>query len=131
MIKNMMKPIYKGHTLEIDLSEFGYKDYVAECTYRFVKKEGKYALSMWLCQKDLDDRMKLSSKKIDTQYISGTRENIEENICRVVHQAATVPNKDDVRYFDYFVGRYEYELACFERGNELFEQERLEKLNDN
>ena len=28
-------------------------------------------------------------------------------------------------YFDYFVERYEYELKCFERGNELFEMERL------
>lgn len=124
MIKSIMKPIYKGHTLEIDLSEFGYKDYVAECTYRFVKKEGKYALSMWLCKKDLDDRMKLSSKKIDTQYISGTRENIEENICRVIHQMCISKS------FDYYIGRYEYELACFERGNELFEIERMNKKND-
>lgn len=74
--------------------------------------------------------MHLSSKKVDTQYIPGTRETIVENICRVVHQAATVADKNGEKYFDHFVERYEYELACFERGNELFEQERLNNIND-
>lgn len=124
MIKNMMKPRYKGYTLEIELDKFGYEYYFVECTYRFVKKEAKYALSMWLYQKDLDDRMKLSSKKIDTQYISGTRETIEENVCRVVHQMCISKS------FDLYVERYEYELACFERGNELLESEGTKQEND-
>ena len=78
---------------------------------RIDKHEDKYALSMWLNRTDLEDRMMLSSKKVDTQYIPGTRETIIENICRIVHQAATVKNENGVRYFDYFVERYEYELA--------------------
>lgn len=119
-----MKPRYKGYTLEIDLSEFGYKNYKAECTYRFHKNKEKYSLSMNLCHKKLGDKMKLSSKGIDTQYISGTRETIEENICRIVHQMCIRKS------LDYYIERYEYELACFERGNELFETERLEKLDD-
>lgn len=86
---------------------------------------------MWLNRTDVEDRMKLSSKKVDTQYISGTRETIIENICRIVHQAATVVNDEGEKYFDKYVKRYEYELACFERGNELFEQEELSKINDN
>lgn len=28
-------------------------------------------------------------------------------------------------FFDYYIQRYEYELKCFDRGNELFEKERL------
>ena len=97
---------------------------------RIDKHEDKYALSMWLNRTDLEDRMMLSSKKVDTQYISGTRETIIENICRIVHQASTVPNDNGIRYFDYFVERYEYELACFDRGNELFEQESMYQKND-
>ena len=27
--------------------------------------------------------------------------------------------------FDYYISRYEYELKCFDRGNDLFERERL------
>lgn len=28
-------------------------------------------------------------------------------------------------FFDYYINRYEYELKCFDLGNELFEKERL------
>ena len=124
-----MQPKFKGNTLTIELSDFGYKNYFVECAYHFDKPNSKYSLSMWLNRNDIEDRMMLSSKKVDTQYISGTRETIVENICRIVHHAATVENENGVRYFDHYVERYEYELACFERGNELFEQERLVKLN--
>lgn len=129
MLRELMRPKFKDNTLTIELSDFGYENYFVECAYHFNKREGKYALSMWLNRTDLEDRMMLSSKKVDTQYISGTRETIIENICRIVHQASTVPNDNGIRYFDYFVERYEYELACFDRGNELFEKERLAKLN--
>lgn len=124
-LREMMEPKFKGNTLTIELSDFGYENYFAECSYYFDKHKGKYSLSMWLNRKDVEDRMKISSKKIDTQYIFGTRETIIENICRIVHQAATVEDENSERYFDYFVERYEYELKCFERGNELFELERL------
>lgn len=128
-LKELMQPQFKGNTITIELSDFGYENYIVECAYHFDKHEDKYALSMWLNRTDLEDRMMLSSKKVDTQYIPGTRETIVDNICRIVHQAATVENDNGVRYFDYFVERYEYELSCFERGNELFEKERLAKLN--
>lgn len=124
MLKEMMKPRFKGQTIEISLSKWGYKGYCVECTYHFDKQEGRYSLSLWLIRKDTEDRMKLSSKEVDTQYLSGTRETIVENICKVVHQAATAVNDNGEKYLDRFVARYEYELACFERGNELFEQER-------
>lgn len=124
-IKPVMKPRHKGYTLEIDISKLGYKNYMVECSYHFDKTREKYLLSMWIKRIDLEDRMILSSKKVDTQYISGNRETIEENICRVVHQACLSG------YFDYFVERYEYELKAFERGNELYELERLNIANDN
>ncbi len=126
----MMRPKFKGQTIEFNLTKWGYEDYIAECMYYFDKHKGKYSLSMWLIRSDIEDRMKLSSKKVDTQYISGTKETVVENICRIVHQAATITDENGKRYFDHFVERYEYELKCFERGNELFEEERLNKTND-
>ena len=126
ILRELMKPEVKGNTLTIELSDFGYKNYFVECVYYFDKREGKYSLSMWLNRNDMEDRMRLSSKKVDTQYIYGTRETIVENISRIVHHCATVVDeKNHSKYFDKEVERYEYELACFERGNELFEQERL------
>lgn len=130
MLREMMKPKFKGHAIEFNLSKWGYKNYIAECVYHFDKCEGKYSLSIWLNRNDIEDRMKLSSKKVDTQYISGTRETIVENICHVIHHIVTVTYENGKKYFDPFVERYEYELKCFERGNELFEQERLSKTND-
>lgn len=130
MLREMMRPRCKGQTIEINLSKWGYKNYIAECAYHFDKRKCKYLLSMWLNRNDLEDRMRLSSKKVDTQYISGTKETIIENICRIVHQAATVADEHGEKYFDRFVERYEYELKCFERGNELYEQERLNRTND-
>jgi len=131
MIKKLMKPKCKGQTVVIDLSPWGYQDYIIECAYYYDKHKDKYSLSMWMNYKGIEDRMHLSSKKVDTQYISGTKETIVENICRIVHQAVTVYDENGERYFDYFVERYKYELACFERGNELFERERMNKTNDN
>lgn len=128
MMREMMRPRCKGQTVEIDLSRWGYRDYFVECSYFFDKRKGKYLLSMWLNRSDIEERMKLSSKKVDSQYISGTRETIVENICRIVHYAATVATEDGTRYFDRFVARYEYELACFTRGNEMFEQEELNRI---
>ncbi len=125
-----MKPKFIGNTLTIELSDFGYEDYFVECTYHFNKHKGKYSFSMWLNRNDIEDRMRLSSKKVDTQYISGTKETIVENICRIVHQAATVADNNGEKYFDRFIERYEYELRCFERGNELFEKERMSNTND-
>lgn len=124
MIKTMMNPKYEGTTISISLTDFGYKDYFVECTYHFVKAKDKYALSMWLARKDLDDRMKLSSKKIDTQFIHGTKDTIMENVCRVVHQMCMNGS------FDSYVERYEYELDCFEKGNEMYEAESLANIND-
>ena len=133
MLKEMMRPKYNGNTLEFNLSRWGYHNYIAECAYHFDKREEKYSLSMWLMRNDLEDRMRLSSKKINTQYIHGTRETIVENICRIVYQAANdvINEETGEKFFDRFVKWYEYELTCFERGNELFEQEKLAKLNDN
>ena len=126
MTRKIAKPKFKGQTIEFDLSQWGYKDYFVECTYQFNKYNGKYLLFMWLNRNDIEDRMRLSSRKIDAQYISGTPGTILDNVCRIVHYAANVPYKNGVKYFDKYVERYHYELACFERGNELFEQERME-----
>lgn len=126
----MMKPKFKGSTITIKLSQFGYQNYFVECSYYFDKKKGKYALSVYLCRNDQDDKMRLSCKHIDTQYIYGTKDTIIENICRVIYQLANVVNDNGKKYLDYFVDRYEYELACFERGNELYEKERIEQMKN-
>ena len=115
---------YKGVTLEFDLKEYGYEGYVAACTYRYYKKLDKYSLEMELKHVDIGDGFRIDRQEIDTQYISGTRETITDNICRIVEQACLSG------FFDEYIKRYEYTYQCFDKGNDLFEKERLIN-NDN
>ena len=76
-----------GHTIAFDLSEVGYEGYIVECRYKYSKNAGKYAVSMWLRRKDIDDRFRIEHQEIDTQYVSGTQDNIRDHIARIVEQA--------------------------------------------
>ena len=114
----------KGYTIEIDLPKnCGFKNYSVECTYRYDKKEEKYSLSMWLKRKDIPNRHAIISQEIDTQFISGTKETIKKNICRIVEQALISG------FFSPYIQAYEYTYACFDEGNALFEKQRVETAN--
>ena len=119
-MKTMLKYKYKGQTIEIALpKECGHKGFSVECTYCYDKKIEKYSLSMWLKRDDIGNKYKIESQEVDTQYIPGTRETIIKNICTIVANACSVG------YFDFFIQRYKDEMRSFERGEELFEKERL------
>lgn len=122
----MLKIIREGYTIRISLpKESSCNGYSVKCTYKYNKREEKYSLSMWLKRDDIDDDFKIDSQEIDTQLISGTRETIEDNICRIVEQIGLKG------FFNYYIERFEYTYDCFNRGNELFEKEKLKLINDN
>lgn len=101
--------------------------YVVECRFIYNKENDNYLLSMWLRRSDIDDKFKIDSQKIDTQIVNGTRETIKINICQIVDQLSRSG------FFDYYVDRFEYTYTCFDRGNELFEEEKeySEAVNKN
>lgn len=116
----MTRAKHLGYLIEIKLSEeCGYEGYSAWCAYKYNKSAEKYSLSMWLKRHDIDDTFKIESQEIDTQIISGTRETIEENICRIVEQAALSG------FFDYYIERYEYTYNCYDLGEEVLDQRRV------
>lgn len=116
----MLKYQNKGYTILVPIpEECGHVGYYAECTYRYDKEKEKYLLSMGLTKEIINDRFKIDNQKIDTQYISGTKETIRNNIRRIVEQASLTG------FFDPYIKRYEYTCKCFDKGNELFEKERL------
>lgn len=119
----MLKPIYKGTTIEISLPK-EYKGYSVECTYRYIKSKEKYELSMWLKYNGTRDKFRIESQEIATQLIPGTKETIQDNICRIVEQMCAVNS------FEEYIDRYKYTLECFDRGDEIFEKERMCKIND-
>lgn len=115
----MQKIIREGYTIRMKLpKECGYKGFWVKCTYKYDIRKEKYRLSMWLKRDDIDDDFRIDSQEIDTQYIPGTKETIEDNIRRIVEQAGKSG------YFDYYIKRFAYTYHCFERGDELFEAER-------
>lgn len=114
----MLRYENKGYVIEIKLPE-EYKGYSIECRYQFDKTKEKYLLSMWLRRDGIDDIFKIDSQEIDTQYISGDKTNIRQNICKIVEQASLSG------FFDSYIERYEYTAKCFAKGNALFEKERL------
>ena len=114
----MLKPMYKGTTIEIELpEECGHEGYYVDCTYRYDKKKDKYLLSMWLRRKDIQNGFNLAPQEVDTQYITSTRETIRKDICKIVEHASLMD------FFEHYIQRYEYEIRCFNRGNELYEKE--------
>lgn len=114
----------KGYTIEIELPKnCGYQNYSVECTYQYNKDKNKYSLSMWLKRTDIPLRHAVISKEIDTQFISGTKETVKKNICRIVEQALLSG------FFSPYIEDYEYICACFDEGNALFEKRRFETEN--
>lgn len=106
----MLRNYYQGTMITVELPKNQY-------VYRYVKDMNKYALSMWLRNTEVDDRMQICSQEINTQYITSTRENIKKDVCAIVEQAA------NSSYFDKSIETYEYTQKCFERGNAEFENE--------
>ena len=74
---------------------------------------------MWIKHSTMDQKYHVEYDGIDTQYISGTRETIRENICRIVKVMM------EQSFFDYFIDRYEYDMKCCEKGAEILDAEGL------
>ena len=111
----------EGYSVTVGLSQFNsdekYKGYAASCQYKYNKNQEKYILKMWLMHNSIDGKYKIEFEGIDTQPISGTRETIRENICKIVSQMM------QNRYFDDYIDQYEFEMLCFDKGHEIIEQE--------
>lgn len=111
----------EGYSITVTLDQFSddekYKGYAASCQYKYDKQKEKYSLRMWLKHAVMDQKYHIEYDGIDTQYISGTRETIRENICRIVKVMM------EQNHFDYFIDRYEYDMKCCEKGAEILDAE--------
>lgn len=116
----MLKKNYLGTTVSFTLPENQYKGYVADCTYRYDKRRDKYAVVMWLRRTDIDDRLQICSQETTVQYITSDKENIQDDVARLVEQAA------NSTFFDEYIERFEYYTKCFTYGNDYFERKQGE-----
>ena len=111
----MLKKNYLGTTISFVLPENQYKGYVVDCTYKHIKDMGKYAIAMWLRRTDIDNRLQICSQETTVQYITSDKENIQNDIARLIEQAA------NSTFFFFFIARYDYYDKCFTYGNDYFE----------
>lgn len=110
----------EGYSIAVPLSQFQvdekYKAYSAMCQYQYDKEQGKYLLHMWLKRNDIAGLYRIDYEDIDTQYISGDRDSIRSNICRIVEQAMLHG------FFDSYIDGFEYMITCCDKGNEMLEE---------
>ena len=73
-------------------------------------------------------QLMLKENTVDKWDLIETAESLEFSVdyktinSAILKHIATLLSEN---FFDYYIDRYEYELKCFDRGNELFEKERL------
>ena len=70
----------------------------------------------------------LKENTIDTWKLIENTENLEFHANQNTINSAILKKVSEFLnegFFDYYIQRYEYELKCFDIGNEIFEKERL------
>lgn len=75
-----------------------------------------------------DVEFRITEKSIDKWDLIQEMESVEFNVnYKTINKAILkhVANLLSEGFFDYYIDRYEYELKCFDIGNEIAEKERL------
>lgn len=104
----------KGHMIEFELKD----GYFIHCNYEFKKENNKYQVNLYLTRNDIN-----LLDKIDTYYLEGDKGMIKAVVAKFVEE------KYNEGFFNYYIERIVYMLKCFDKGNELFENERLHDKN--
>lgn len=107
--------ILNRDTIEIDLEN----DYKVIALANWNNESKKYYVTLMLREKSIDNWSLI--EKAENIELRSNVKTIKKNMAQLV---TDLFNKGA---FTYYIERYEYELKCFDRGNELFEQERLKK----
>lgn len=97
-------------TISVELN----KEYKVWLMANWNKDDQKYNVTMYLQRNDIDllDKMDELTCKIESD-----RQSIKSDLCKMVSYLAEKNN------FDQYITRYEYQMKCFDKGNELLESE--------
>ena len=110
---------YRGckDILTIDL----HNDYTVIAIKSWVSNEHKYVVQLMLKENTVDKWLLI--EKAESLEFTVDYKIINKAILKKV---ATLLSEG---FFDYYIDRYEYELKCFDIGNEIVEKERKNKLD--
>lgn len=97
-------------TISVEISN----DYIVWAMANWDKENKKYAVTMYLQRNDVDllDKMEQLNCEIESD-----RQSIKSDLCKMITYLL------DNNKFDSFINRYEYQMRCFDKGNELVEKE--------
>lgn len=84
------------------------------------KRKEVYEVSLYLKRSDID-MLELIEKAENIVFDNATANSIRLDIVNYVEKLIAD------NFFYYYISRYKYEQKCFDRGNDLFERERLSK----
>lgn len=86
-------------------------------------KRKVYRVTFYLKNNDVDT-LELMEKQENIEF-AGDKKSINSIILKHI---ANLLRED---FYEYYINRYDYMIKCFEKGNELFEKERLNSGNNN
>lgn len=117
-IKKMLRyEIINRDTIEVDLQN----DYKVIALAKWNYKEKKYYVTLLIHEQSVDNWSLIEEPE---------RISLESDVKSIKNDMATlVTNLLTEGFFKKYIKRYEYELKCFDRGNELFEKERMDTKN--
>lgn len=117
MKKNLKYVVVAESIITIDLNN----GYTIVAIKRFLKDTNVYKVSLYIKESTIDiiDLM----EDFDGIEIKSDKKRINSTILKIVS------DRFNNGGFDYYIDRCEYQQKCFDRGNELFERERLGKKN--
>lgn len=110
--ENLKYRIEGGSVLSFDLHNGFTCVVISKCIF----EEGKYELTLYLRANDVE---MLDLIQNDEKAIEADHKTIKLKITDYVSELL------NNGYFDKYIDRYKYMLKCFDKGNELFEKERL------
>lgn len=105
--------IINRDTIEVDLQN----DYKVIVLARWNQKEKKYYVTLMIHEQSVDN-WSLIEKAEQIPIVSDVK-SIKKDMATLVTNLLTEG------FFKKYIERYEYEMKCFDRGNELFEEERM------
>jgi hypothetical protein len=115
-----------------------YEFYKGNDTILLIDLHNEYsvvAIKLWNKEKhNYTVELYLKDNQIDTwEFIEDTKDLVIDTNYKFINSAILkqVAQFLENGFFVPFIERYEYEIKCFERGNELFEKERKDTSDDN
>ncbi len=100
-------------TISVDLMN----DYSVIAMANWNNATKKYNVTFYIKRNDID--MLDLIERVENLEFDSDIKSIKSDISTYITTLLTEG------FFDYYIKRYEYEQKCFDKGNELFEQERL------